>query len=109
MCRCTYHLYLQKDAGVQNPQGNLGCEMQDPTRAQFQVLNAQVFNSLTLGGQRVAAIVNGTNSTLSSIDQVWFYDKLFGLHYQQVPCRDRLSLVVHFAERCHCSVEFALA
>ena len=44
--------------------------MQDPTRAEFQVLNAQVFNCLTLAAQRVASVANSTNSSVSAIDQV---------------------------------------
>ena len=53
----------------------LGCYMQDPTLAQYLVLNGQIFNSLTLAAQRVAASTNaradGTAASIvSTVDQV---------------------------------------
>lgn len=45
--------------------------MQDATLAKYYTLNAQIFNTLTLSAQRVAAVANGTvNGTASDIDQV---------------------------------------
>ncbi|KAL0048253.1 hypothetical protein WJX82_011189 [Trebouxia sp. C0006] len=51
------------------PYFNALTNLSDPTRAEFQVLNAQVFNSLTLAAQRVASVANSTNSSVSAIDQ----------------------------------------
>lgn len=53
----------------------LGCYLQDPTLAQYLVLNGQIFNSLTLAAQRVAASANArpddtAASIVSTIDQV---------------------------------------
>ena len=43
--------------------------MQDSTRANFQVLNAQIFNTLALGAQRVAAVADSTSGSVSQVDQ----------------------------------------
>lgn len=53
----------------------LGCYPQDPTLAQYLVLNGQIFNSLTLAAQRVAASADAqadetAASLVSTIDQV---------------------------------------
>lgn len=45
--------------------------LQDATLAKYYTLNAQIFNTMTLSAQRVAAVANGTvNGTESDIDAV---------------------------------------
>lgn len=51
------------------PYINTLTNLSDPTLAKYYSLNAQIFNTLTLSAQRVAAVANGTVSgTLSDID-----------------------------------------